>query len=100
MSAALLFALTLPGLVVLLVVLAVVERTASAMGRRSPLTRRDQRSASASGIDVLAGVLEPERRHETLEREGEKTRRWEGSDADGSGKVGIDLDKGTFRYRS
>ena len=50
MAAGVLFALTLPGLVVLLVVLAAVEHAWSRLGRPSPLHRRARRIDLDSGI--------------------------------------------------
>jgi hypothetical protein len=44
-----LFALTLPGLVILLVVLAGVEHAWSRFGRRSPLYHRERHALSAGG---------------------------------------------------
>ena len=55
--------MTLPGLVVLLVVVALLERAASARGR--PLvTRRHRPAVSAAGLDVLSVALLPEKERE------------------------------------
>lgn len=59
MAAGLLVALTLPGVVLLLVLLAVVEQVASRRGRRGPLSRRARPGLSAAGIDVLSTALSP-----------------------------------------
>jgi Family of unknown function (DUF6191) len=56
-----LVALTIPGLAVLLVGLALVERVASGLRRRSPLHRRRRYAVSAAGTDVLCAALEPGR---------------------------------------
>src|SRR3954471_21468599 len=57
----LLVALTLPGLVLLLVALAVGERLAAGLGRRGPLTRTRRHALSAGGLDVLSAALAPGR---------------------------------------
>ena len=57
MAAGVLFALTLPGLVVLLVVLAAVEHAWSRRGFRSPLHRRARHTLSAGGMDVFSAAL-------------------------------------------
>src|SRR3712207_4187461 len=64
----LLVALTLPGLVLLLVAGAVVEQAWSRLGRRSPLSRRRRPALSAGGLDVFAAALEPGRAVDLDER--------------------------------
>ena len=59
MAAGVLFALTLPGLVVLLVVVATVEHAWSRLGRRSPLHGRRRHALSAGGMDVFSAALFP-----------------------------------------
>ena len=59
MGAGVLFAMTLPGLVVLLVVVATVERVWSGVGRRSPVYRRERHALSAGGMDVFSAALFP-----------------------------------------
>jgi hypothetical protein len=59
MAAGVLFALTLPGLVVLLVVLAAVEHAWSRLGLPSPLHRRARHGLSAGGMDVFSAALFP-----------------------------------------
>ena len=61
MGVGVLFALTLPGLVVLLVVVATVEHVWSRLGRRSPLVRRERHALSAGGMDVFSAALFPGR---------------------------------------
>jgi hypothetical protein len=56
-----LFALTLPGLVVLLVVLASLEHAWSRLGRRSRLHGRERHALSAGGLDVFSAALVPGR---------------------------------------
>jgi hypothetical protein len=57
----LLVALTLPGLVLLLVVLAVVEQVVARLGRRSPLAHVRRHALSAGGLDVFSAALAPGR---------------------------------------
>jgi hypothetical protein len=59
MGPGVLFALTLPGLVVLLVVVAAVEHVWARLGRRSPLYRRGRHALSAGGMDVFSAALFP-----------------------------------------
>jgi Family of unknown function (DUF6191) len=59
MGAGALFALTLPGLVVLLVVLAALEHAWSRMGRRSRLHGSERHALSAGGMDVFSAALFP-----------------------------------------
>jgi len=54
-----LFALTLPGLVVLLVVLAAFEHAWSRLGRRSRLHGTERHALSAGGMDVFSAALFP-----------------------------------------
>jgi hypothetical protein len=61
MTAGVLFALTLPGLVVLLVLIALVEHVVSRQGRRSPVHRQRRAALSASGMDVFSAALSPGR---------------------------------------
>jgi len=57
----LLVALTLPGLVLLLVGVAVVEQVLARLGRRSPLARGRRHALSAGGLDVFSAALAPGR---------------------------------------
>jgi hypothetical protein len=54
-----LFALTLPGLVVLLVAVAAAEQLWSRFERTSPLYRRNRHALSAGGMDVFSAALFP-----------------------------------------
>ena len=63
-----LFALTIPGLAVLLVALAVVERVASGRRRRSPISGVHRHALSAAGTDVFSAALEPGKAHDVDQR--------------------------------
>jgi hypothetical protein len=72
----LLLALTLPGLVLLLVGLAVAEAAWARTGRRSAVTGRARHALSAGGLDVLSAAMAPgraldldERRHREVLRD-------------------------------
>lgn len=96
MSAGLLFALSLPGLVVLLVVLAAVEQVASRARRRSPLTGAQRPALSASGLDALAGALSPGR---ALQREQQRVEQLLRDDEQDGAPPAVDLDGGTAHLR-
>jgi hypothetical protein len=59
MAAGVLFALILPGVAILLVVLAVAEHAWARRGRRSPLHGRERHALSAGGMDVFSAALFP-----------------------------------------
>ena len=88
-----LFALTLPGLVVLLVVVATVEHVWSRFGRRSPVYRRERHALSAGGMDVFSAALFPGK---AVDLEQQRVREMTRDDvADGAPPYGrIDLDSG------
>jgi hypothetical protein len=92
-AAGVLFALTLPGLVILLVVVATAEHAWSRAGRRSPLHRRERHALSAGGLDVFSAALDPGRHVDLEEQRVREVRR---DDAlDGAPPYGrIDLDGG------
>ncbi|MGY1804978.1 DUF6191 domain-containing protein [Blastococcus sp. SYSU D00922] len=93
MGAGALFALTLPGLVVLLVVLASVEHAWSRLGRRSRLHGRRRHALSAGGMDVFSSALLPGRAVDLEERRVRELRRDDVED--GAPPYGrIDLDSG------
>ena len=92
MGAGVLFALTLPGLVILLVVLAVVEHAWSRLGLRSPLHRRARHALSAGGLDVFSAALVPGKAVDLEEQRVRETRR--DDVADGAPPRRIDLDSG------
>jgi hypothetical protein len=68
MGAGVLFALTLPGLVVLLVLVAAAEAVWARLGRRSSLYRRERHALSAGGMDVFSAALFPGRAVDLEER--------------------------------
>jgi hypothetical protein len=93
MAAGTLFALTLPGLVVLLVVVAAAEQAWSRLGRRSPVHRRVRHALSAGGLDVFSAALVPGRDADLEERRARELRRDDVDD--GAPPYGrIDLDGG------
>ena len=61
MGVGMLVALTLPGVVLLLVAVAVVEQVWSRLGRRSALHGHRRHALSASGMDVFSAALDPGR---------------------------------------
>lgn len=90
----LLVALTLPGLVLLLIAGAVAEQAWSRLGRRSPLTGRHRSALSGAGLDVFAAALEPGRAVDLDERHvREVTREVPG---DGAPPL-VDLERGILR---
>ena len=94
MGAGVLFALTLPGLVILLVVLAAVEHVWSRLGRRSPVYRRQRHAVAAGGLDVFSAALVPGRSVDLEEQRVREVRRDDVQD--GAPPYGrIDLDSGT-----
>jgi hypothetical protein len=92
-GAGVLFAITLPGLVILLVVLAAVEHAWSRLGRRSPLHRRARHALSAGGMDVFSAALFPGK---AIDLEEQRVREMTREDVDdGAPPYGrVDLDSG------
>jgi hypothetical protein len=90
MGAAALFALTLPGLVILLVVLASLEHAWSRLGRRSRLHGRERHALSAGGMGVFSAALIPGK---AVDIEGQRVREMRRDDVeDGAPPYGrIDL---------
>jgi hypothetical protein len=87
------FALTLPGLAVILVLLAALEQLWSRLGRRSPLHGRERHALSAGGLDVFSAALVPGRDVDLQERRVRELRRDDVDD--GAPPYGrIDLDSG------
>jgi hypothetical protein len=70
MGVGLMVALTLPGLVLLLVGLGALEVVAARLRLGSPLHRDRRHALSAAGIDVFAAALDPARE---IERETRRT---------------------------
>jgi hypothetical protein len=93
MAAGVLFALTLPGLVVLLVVVAAVEHAWSRRGLRSPLHRRARHALSAGGLDVFSAALLPGR---AVDLEQQRVREMRRDDVEDGAppRRRIDLDSG------
>ena len=92
-----LFALTLPGLAVLLVTVALVEHVASRMRRRSPLHSRHRPMVSAS-LDVFSAALLPGKTVELEQRRVQQMLR----DEEGDGappRSHVDLRRGIARLR-
>ena len=93
-GAGVLVALTLPGLVILLVVLAALEHAWSRLGRRSPVHRRQRHALAAGGLDVFSTALVPGKGADLEEQRVREVRRDDGRD--GAPPYGrIDLDGGT-----
>ena len=88
-----LFALTLPGLVILLVALATVEHAWSRLGRRSPLHRRVRHAVSAGGLDVFSAALVPGKALDLEEQRVRELRRDDVEDGAPPNRR-IDLDSG------
>jgi len=93
MAAGVLFALTLPGLVMLLVVLAAVEHAWSRRGIRSPLHRRARHALSAGGMDVFSAALFPGKAVDLEEQRVREMRRDDVEDG-APPRRRIDLDSG------
>src|SRR4051812_14140145 len=93
MGPGLLVALTLPGLVLLLVALAVTEQLAARLGRRGLLSRTRRHALSAGGLDVFSAALAPGR---AVDLEQQRARELRRDDVDdGAPPRGrIDLDGG------
>jgi hypothetical protein len=98
MGAGLLFALTLPGLVVLLIMLALVERACSRRGRRSLLSSQPRPGLSASGLDVFAAAVSPGKATELEQRRVEEQLR-EDEDDGAAPRSRIDFDARTAHLR-
>ncbi|MGY1621001.1 DUF6191 domain-containing protein [Geodermatophilus sp. SYSU D00965] len=75
MGPGLLLSLTLPGLVLLLVVLGVAESVWARLGRRSPVTRHSRHALSAGGLDVFSAALAPGREVDLEQQRVQRTRR-------------------------
>lgn len=97
-----LFALTLPGLVLLLLALAVVEHTASRLRRRSLITRQQRTGLTATGLDFMAVLTMPNKELELDQRALDKVRRVDPGDGSPGGGSLVDLEAGhvTFTRRA
>jgi hypothetical protein len=93
MGVGVLFALTLPGLVILLVGVAAVEHACSRVGRRSPLHGRERHALSAGGLDVFSAALSPGREADLEQQRVREIRRDDVNDGEPP-HARIDLDSG------
>lgn len=93
MGPGLLVVMTLPGLVLLLVVVAAVEQVAARRGARSPLTRARRSGLSAGGMDVFSAALMPGRQ---VDLDEQRSRQLVADDAEQGGppRGRIDLGSG------
>ena len=87
------FALTLPGLVVLLVVVASMEHAWSRLGRRSRLHGHERHALSAGGMDVFSAALFPGKAVDLEEQRVREIRRDDVEDG-APPRARIDLDSG------
>jgi hypothetical protein len=93
----LLAAMTLPGLVLLLLAAGVVEQVVSRQRRRrtgQPMTG----GFTGAGLDVLQAALYPEKRHQVEELQSERMRRDDEDDGAPPHST-VDLDAGIARLR-
>ena len=97
MGPGLLVALTLPGLVLLLVALALLEQVAARMGRRSPLARGRRHALSAGGLDVFSAALAPGRAVDLEQQRSRELRREDLGDG-APPRERIDLDAGVAYF--
>jgi hypothetical protein len=98
---ALLAVISIPGLVVLLVVFAAVDRMGLAVGRRLRLPWRTEESGrpmAAAGVDELQAIFYATKRHELDERRTSLMLRDEAGDG-APPRGAIDLDAGTAVIR-
>ena len=93
----LLLAITIPGLVLLLLVLAVLEHVASRLRRRSVVTGRQRPALTATGMDFMAVLTTPDKEIELEQRAQDKVRRVEQGDGRTHDRSLVDLDGGTAR---
>ena len=97
MTAGVLLALTLPGVVLLLVVVAIVEHAASRLGRRGLLGKTPRGALSASGMDVLSAALSPGREVDLEQRRVERLLRDDDEVSGAPPHWSADLDRGVVR---
>jgi Family of unknown function (DUF6191) len=91
MGPGVLVALTLPGVVLLLTAVAVVESVRARLGRRSLLTGRERHALSAGGLDVFSAALAPGRELDLAEQ---RVREMSREDADDGAPPLVDLEGG------
>ncbi|RYP86280.1 hypothetical protein EKO23_10020 [Nocardioides guangzhouensis] len=97
MTSGMLVALTFPGLVVLLLALAIVEQPASRLRRRSVVTRRRRTSRTATGLDFMTVLTMPDKQIELDQRASDKVRRVGSEDDAPADGHRVALDAGTVR---
>ena len=97
MSLAILFAATLPGLVVLLTALAALEHIASRRRRRSVITGEHRPSLAATGLDVFSAAMLSGKDTELDHRDVAKRLRLDSTD--GAPPNTVDLASGTAHIR-
>ena len=98
---ALLAAISIPGLVILLVVFAAIDRMGLAVGRRLRLPWRTEESGrpmSAAGVDELQAIFYSTKRYELDERRTSLMLRDEAGDG-APPRSEVDLDSGTATIR-
>jgi hypothetical protein len=96
-TAGFLFAMTLPGLLLLLVALTAIEKITSKLRRKSLLTGAHRPSLGATGLDLFSAAINPGKATELEERRQAKTLRLEHRSRDHNG---IDLQAGTASFSS
>ena len=90
-GAGVLFALTLPGAVLLLLAVAVAEQFASRRGRRGVVSRTRRRALSAGGLDVFSSALIPGRE---VDLEAQRSRQVMADDVDQGAPPRDRIDRG------
>ena len=90
--------MTLPGLVLLLLILALIELLTSRLRGRSVITRRHRPVLTAAGMDFMAVLTQPEKVRELDQRASEKIRKVE-HEVGTPARSSVDLASGTARIR-
>lgn len=91
-------ALTLPGLVLLLLAVAAVDHVLLRLGRRGPVPWRRDTPVSSTGFELLHAALSPGKAEELAQRHSQELVRDE--DEDGAPpRSRVDLDAGVARLR-
>jgi hypothetical protein len=96
MTAGMLMAMTLPGLVLLLLLLALLEHGASRLRRRGVVTRRHRPALTVTGMDFMAALTQPEKHLEMQQRASDKIRKLDQHDG-APRRNAVDLQAGTAR---
>ncbi|GAB2647760.1 DUF6191 domain-containing protein [Prescottella soli] len=97
----LLWAMTLPGLACLLVVLAFVEvawNRATGRGLLPWFRHRKSRSVAATGFEEVAALFQGSKHHEFEQRQTELMHREDGTDG-APPRIRVDLESGSVRVR-